>query len=665
MKATIADPGAPLDPRRIAHVPALDGVRALAVLAVVAYHADLAWLPGGFLGVDVFFVVSGYLICALMVREHKATGSVSLRGFWARRARRLLPALYLMLASVSVLSLVVAPDAVARLRGDLVAAVLNLSNWWQIGAGQSYFEEFGRPPLLRHLWSLAVEEQFYLGIPLVMAVLLGRVRSRTLALSALAGAAASAWLMAAMWSPDADVSRVYFGTDTRLTGLFLGVALALASPPSQGARRRGSGVDLLGWACLAGLVVMAATVTDASAGMYRGGFAFAAVLSAGFVAAARGSTGALARLLGHPVLQWIGTRSYAIYLWHWPVLVLSRPGIDIPQDGWRVRFWQLAAIAGLAEISWRLVERPFRTGRAARGWVLLRPVVRQRVLAISTSGCLAVAFLLATTPGPSAPSWLPASLAGAPSSHVLERRLPTSAPSTTAAPTTAPTAPAPSAPPTTPAAPTAPPPTPEPRGPIDGAVFAVGDSVLVAASRALTSAAPPGTVVDAEVARQNKDTLDALERHRDQGELQQVGTIVVHIGTNGPVTEAQMDRLGSLAAEVPRIVVMNVRVPRSWEQESNESITAGVARHPNMRMADWYAASAGPGVIGPDGVHPTAQGAKTYAEIALAHAATAPPPTTTTAAPSSTTTSTAPPTTTSTAAPTTTAVLVARRLAVG
>jgi hypothetical protein len=174
--------------------------------------------------------------------------------------------------------------------------------------------------------------------------------------------------------------------------------------------------------------------------------------------------------------------------------------------------------------------------------------------------------------------------------------------------------------------------------------------VLVAASRALTSAAPPGTLIDAQVARQNNATLDALEVHRDRGELQGVRTIVVHIGTNGPVTSAQMDRLAGLAAEVPRIVVMNVRVPRSWEQESNENITAGVARHPNMRMADWYAASAGPGVVGPDGVHPTAEGARTYADLALALASEAPAPEpappATSPPTSSTTTSTAPPSTT-------------------
>jgi peptidoglycan/LPS O-acetylase OafA/YrhL len=633
-----------VDPRRIAHVPALDGVRAVAVLAVIAYHADLAWLPGGFLGVDVFFVVSGYLICALMVRERAATGSVSLRGFWARRARRLLPALYLMLVTVSLLCLVVAPDAVARLRGDLAASVLNLSNWWQIGAGQSYFEEFGRPPLLRHLWSLAVEEQFYLGIPLVMSVLLGRVRSGTLALAALAGAAGSALLMAALWSPDADVTRVYFGTDTRLTGLFLGVALALASPPSGRARRRrGSGPDLLGWACLACLAVMAATVTEASESLYRGGFALVAVLSVGLVAGARGSTGSLAAVLGHPVLRWVGTRSYAIYLWHWPVLMLSRPGIDIAQDGWPVRAAQLAAIACLAEISWHLVERPFRSGRAARRWILLAPPARQRVLAGTAAAGLAVVLLLGTAPGPRAPSWLPASVAsGALSTADPEGWVPRAEPTpTTVTSTTAPSTTTP--PPTAAPAPAPPPPTTAPRGPIDGAVFAVGDSVLVAASRALTSAAPPGTVVDAQVARQNKDTLDALEGHRDRGELQGVGTLLVHIGTNGLVTDAQMERLASIAADVPRIVVMNVRVPRSWEQESNASITAGVARHPNMRMADWYAASAGPGVIGPDGVHPTAQGAQTYAEVALAHAATAPPPTTTTTTAPTTTTSTAPP----------------------
>jgi peptidoglycan/LPS O-acetylase OafA/YrhL len=219
---------------RLPYLPGVDGLRALAVIAVVLYHAEVSWLPAGFLGVDVFFTISGFLITSLLLSEHVTTGTIALGDFWARRARRLLPALFFLLAGVSLATVLFAHDAASRLQGDLPAAVFYVSNWWQVLRGGSYFEQIGRPPLLQHLWTLAVEEQFYVVAPLVLGTLLRRgARRARMAVGATALAVASAVWMAIVWSPTATTSRAYFGTDTHAAPLLLGVALGFVWRPSR------------------------------------------------------------------------------------------------------------------------------------------------------------------------------------------------------------------------------------------------------------------------------------------------------------------------------------------------------------------------------------------------------------------------------------------------
>src|ERR671913_1335333 len=224
---------------RLSYSPGLDGLRALAVMAVLLYHADLGWIPGGFLGVEVFFVISGYLITALLLAEWRTEGSVDVKAFWMRRARRLLPALYVLLVATLAYAVVFLPGEVAGLRADVLAALGYVTNWYLVLGHESYFEAIGRPSLLKHLWSLAVEEQFYLLWPLVVAFPLSvgarRWRQRRVLIVALTGAAASAVLMAALYRPEVDPSRLYFGTDTRATGLLVGAALAFAWAPWRAA----------------------------------------------------------------------------------------------------------------------------------------------------------------------------------------------------------------------------------------------------------------------------------------------------------------------------------------------------------------------------------------------------------------------------------------------
>src|SRR5918999_1889716 len=256
---------------RLPYSPGLDGLRAFAVIAVLLYHADLAWIPGGFLGVEVFFVISGYLITALLLAEWRQRGRIDLKAFWLRRARRLLPALYLTIVVTLAFAVVFLPGEVAGLRSDAIAAFGYVTNWYLVLGHESYFEAIGRPSLLKHLWSLAVEEQFYLLWPPVLAVGLSvgakRWRQRRVLLVALAGASVSVLLMATLYRPEVDPSRLYFGTDTRATGLLMGAALAFVWTPwsvraSGGSRlRRQWGwtvpllLDVAGLAALGGLVV--------------------------------------------------------------------------------------------------------------------------------------------------------------------------------------------------------------------------------------------------------------------------------------------------------------------------------------------------------------------------------------------------------------------------
>jgi len=395
------------------YMPGLDGLRALAVLAVIAYHEQLGWAPGGLLGVGVFFTLSGYLITDLLLGHWCARGRLDLADFWLRRARRLLPALFVMLAVVTAWITVMSPARLASLRGAVAGAATYSSNWYYIATHSSYFARFAPPGPFDHLWSLAVEEQFYLVWPWLLLIgvccLRGRRATavRWLALPTLALAAGSAVLMVALYHPGYDPTRIYEGSDTRACGLLIGAALAMLWPSrraSRPARWASFALDGAGMAGLAVIGLMIWRVGQYSPLTYQGGLVALSVATAGVLAAAACPGSLVGLALGWRPLRWLGVRSYGIYLWHYPVILLTspaNPAPDLPRAA-----VQVVASVGIAAVSWRFVEEPIRRGALGRLWHRLRdrqawaaqPAGLRRWAAV-TSGAMVVALACAGLSG--------------------------------------------------------------------------------------------------------------------------------------------------------------------------------------------------------------------------------------------------------------------------
>ncbi|WP_411283223.1 acyltransferase family protein [Lapillicoccus sp.] len=624
----------------MSHLDGLDGLRALAIIAVVAYHLDPAWLPGGFLGVDVFFVVSGFLITSLLQREASTRGTIDLTRFWVRRARRLLPALAVCVTVSILVARLVHRDLLVHLPRQVAGALTFSTNWVEIGAGSSYFDQTS-PQLFMNFWSLAVEEQFYALWPLAVAGLVASAVALRVRLGlTLAAAAVSTALMAAWFVPGRDATRVYYGTDTHLMGLMLGAALAFAwaSP-----RRAWLGTDA--WqrwrrpaiaGSLAILAVLAMTLTEETPLTFRGGIALASVATAVLVAGllpVGEETSRWRRLMGAPVLGWVGRRSYGIYLWHWPVIVIV--GEDIrtaPGTPGHLasRLWCVLVTLALADLSYRFVEAPvrawgFREVARMIGRGMASPFTKvPRVVAGSVALMLVVTTVLVlTAPDRSETQRLlddnSAYAGGSPAAPGGGAVLPAPSGPTTAGPTpaAAPPTPVPSTPTpgTTAPAPTRPVPPAGvwtmPTGPqIDG----FGDSMMVASVNALEYYFP-GMRMDGKSNRRWSDGLAAVS---GRGADVRRG-VVLAFGTNAGVDEAVLGQVLDALGPDRMVVLVNIYGKASWIDEANAAVARAAATRPNVIVADWNTAiRAQPNLLQSDGIHPGITGAHLFSKTVRA-----------------------------------------------
>ncbi len=571
----------------IAYRPGLDGLRALAVAAVFLYHARIDWLPGGFLGVDLFFVLSGYLITSLLLVEWEARNRIDLVRFWLRRARRLLPALVVVVLASLVLASIFARQYLSHTRSDVLSSLLYYANWHQIVANHSYFNLMGNPSLLQHTWSLGVEEQFYIVWPLLLVpglVLVGRKRLRMLVI---AGITASAALMWILYNPNSDPSRVYYGTDTRAFLLLMGILVALVWPWIMRLRRAVPLLELLGIAALVGAVLLFRNMQDFNPTLYRGGDLAAAFCFAVLVAAVAHPKTGIGQALGVAPLRWIGERSYGIYLWHWPIILLVTGVNTRPSAG--VVVGEAALVLLAASLSFRFVEEPIRRGRAQRWLSQYSRRFQLEVVGAAALALVAAFAVLYVTPSslnPVSTYVSPPKARGATHpSHTSTQ--PRSNQSSQKHKQTKQT----SLPP--------------------GRILALGDSVMLGCKSELKIALHHHVHVDATVDRQIEDTVNELQRLRRHHKLTKI--VVIQVGNNGPLWYPDLVRLRHALHGIPDIVVVNVRNSTSWQDESNHALVGWLRDWPQAHLADWYAHSTNKMLQ--DGTHPWPYGCTIYARV--------------------------------------------------
>ena len=577
----------------LAYRPGLDGLRALAVIGVFLYHArphadGNGWLPGGFLGVDMFFVLSGYLITSLLLVEWDARNRIDLRRFWARRARRLFPALVVVVLAALVLGAIFQRSSLAKTRGDAVSSLLYYTNWHLIFANHSYFVRMSNPSLLQHLWSLAVEEQFYVIWPLLLVpglVLLGRRRLPYVIAAGFAVSAALSWLL---YKP-ADPSRVWYGTDTRAFLLLMGILLALVWPAIERMRRAVPLLELLGIAALITTVLLFRQMQDFSPTLWRGGDIAAAFCFAVLIAAVAHPATGIGEALGVAPLRWLGERSYGIYLWHLPIVLLLRPGVDIAWTGPGVVLLQAAIVVTAAALSFRFVEQPIRTGALQRRLARHAPRRRLELIAASTLVVAAAFGVLFVIPRALNPV----------SGYVNPQQA-----SAGIQPSDGGTEPTPRVKPQVAV-------QKKPLGPLPAHMLALGDSVMLDCSRDLKVALHHRVRVNATVGRQIDDTIKELDHLRRHHRLPKA--IVLQVGNNGPLWYRDLVRLQHALRGIPDVVVVNVRNSTSWQDESNHALDSWLQGWPAAHLADWYGSSTDKMLS--DGTHPWPYGCRIYARV--------------------------------------------------
>ncbi len=572
--------------RGIQYIPAIDGLRALAVIAVMFYHLGFSWIPGGFLGVDLFFVISGYVITRLLLDSIAQSGGLDLRGFYLARARRLLPALLFTVITTTIAIGIWAPDTIKRFLTDIPFALTGTMNWWLVAREQDYFESIGRPPLLQHTWSLAVEAQFYLVWPLILYFILKKLGKNRIPFAALLIAAASGiTLLIVSLSLDAsnssDVSHIYFGTDTHSIGLFLGAALAVSWIPqnftttlTKQAQNFIDGVGVFGFI---GILATFLFIDESDPTLYKIAFPLAAIFGAAIIMSVVHPASRFAPILENPVLLWIGQRSYAIYLWHWIIFQVTRPTVDLAGQTWALYSLRILIVFALADISLRYVEIPIRRG-ALKYWLKGLKYRTKKERSRQTRFFISIFVLVLAL---SSVVSVRAISIGNEQRVAIEESLNSSEVST---------------------------PSPSTEG-----IWLTGDSVILGIRTSLNEVAPV-SLINARIGRQAPELLDVMKR-----DIAQAGDspVIFNLGNNGLLQEEVVREIFELVKSQSSIIVVNTAVPRPWRESNNALVSQTASQYSNVRVIDWNSISNGhPEYFAPDGVHLVPAGVAAYvAEI--------------------------------------------------
>jgi len=574
------------------YIAPIDGLRAIAVSAVLLYHLGVNWIPGGFLGVDLFFVISGYVITRLILDSIYRSSALDLRDFFFARVRRLYPALLFMIVMTTFITALFAPESIRRFLGDIPYVLSGSNNWHLVAQHRNYFDTIGRAPLLQHTWSLGVEFQFYLIWPLILIFALKYFGKRNLAKVALFIAAVSGTalfifsLTVDAASTSNKISHIYFGTDTHSIGLFLGAALAVSWVPqnlssviSQRAQDFVDGIGVLG---LIGLLTAFLFIDETNPTLYRIAFPLVGLLGCAIITSLVHPASRFAPLMSAKWLLWIGERSYGIYLWHWVIFQVTRPSVDLAGATWAINVARILIVLALADISLRWIEIPIRRGQFGnwlRGLKYRTPHVRRRARA--TIAFTAVVILLAT----SGATWAALYRADLGVNAVTEKvtteishRIPA-----------------------TPGLP---------------GLWVTGDSVILGIHEKLATHFPIA-LINARVGRQIDELISVVKEDQAQVPL---STVILDLGNNNHLTAESVHALLDLLKSQPKVILVNTAVPRPWAADNDAIILKAAGGYPNVELVDWAKISEGhPEFFAPDGVHLVDAGSDVYVAAILDH----------------------------------------------
>jgi peptidoglycan/LPS O-acetylase OafA/YrhL len=568
----------------IRYIPAIDGLRAVAVIAVMLYHLGFNWIPGGFLGVDLFFVISGYVITRLLLDSIQRSGGLDLRAFYMARIRRLLPPLVFMIITTIIFVGLWAPDTMRRLLGDTPFALFGGMNWWLVFRQTDYFEAIGRPPLLQHTWSLGVEAQFYLIWPLILLLVLryfgkNKIPAAALLIAAFSGIALLVVSLQIDAASGSKVSHVYFGTDTHSIGLFLGAALAVRWIPQNleetVSRKAQDFIDGIGIFGFLGIIAAFLFIEESDPTLYKLAFPLAGIFGCAIITSIVHPASRFAPILSSKPFIWIGERSYAIYLWHWVVFQVTRPNFDLEGSSWALTALRVLIVFFLADISLRLIELPVRTGLIDY-WFKGMKYRTKRVQLRQKAGV----FLIVLAIFGSAASVASNAIAEG-DRQLAELKEQLEAPL-----------------------------DPAPTNTTEPGLWVTGDSVILGIRFELDARQNIG-LINARVGRQAPELLEVIT---DDKVNMSNSPIVLNLGNNNKLTEEQVAAIFEAIKDQPRIVIVNTAVPRPWRDDNNALISQYASIY-GAYLVDWAAISEGHAeYFGSDGVHLAPAGVRAYVE---------------------------------------------------